>query len=152
MGNYTMCNGTYQPGGTIGEGAQVCMRTANPPETLSVYGDLEPLGPCALPATTTSTTTVPPTTTTTTTVTPSLYIASTSGNSCTSTGGTSLPTYVYTGTQTLCGCTSISGANINGLVDGTYYISDGINVRQFQKPFGPGSSMTATGSCVSCGS
>ena len=165
LGNYTICNGTYQPSGTIGVEAQVCMRTANPPETLSVYGDLEPVGPCALPATTTTTssststtstststttTTVPPTTTTTTTVTPSLYIASTTGNSCARTSGTSLPTYVYAGTQTLCGCTSISGANISGLAIATYYISDGTNVRQFQKTIA-GSSMTATGSCVSCG-
>jgi hypothetical protein len=151
LGNYTMCNGTYQPSGTIGEGAQVCLRTANPPETLSIFGDLELLGPCSPPSpTTTTTTTSPPTTTTTTTiVTPSLYIASTSGNSCTNTGGTSLPTYVYSGTQTLCGCTSISGPNISGLAIGTYYISNGTNVRQFQKSVA-GSSMTATGSCISC--
>jgi hypothetical protein len=102
------------------------------------------------PTTTTTTTPPPPTTTTTTTVTPSLYIASLSGNSCTSTGGTSLPTYVYTGGSTLCGCTSINGANISGLALGTYYISDGLNVRQFQKTVA-GASMTATGSCVACG-
>ena len=91
----------------------------------------------------------PTTTTTTTTIAPSLYIASTTGNACTTTGGTSLPTYVYAGTQTLCGCTSISGPNISGLALGTYYISDGINVREFQKTVS-GASMTATGCCVSC--
>ena len=136
------------------QGISGCIKPNTWGGTAIVDEELTSYGPCCSITTTTTTTTSvpPPTTTTTTTVAPSLYIASTSGNSCTSTGGTSLPTYVYTGTQTLCGCTSISGANINGLVDGTYYISDGINVRQFQKPFGPGSSMTATGSCVSCGS
>ena len=96
-----------------------------------------------------TTTTTTSTTTTTTTAPISLYIASTTGDSCSGINGTSLPTYLYTGTPTLCGCTAINGANISGLALGTYYISDGTDTRQFQKT-SAGTTMTATAACTAC--
>ena len=82
---------------------------------------------------------------------PVLYIAILATDACSYTNGTSLPTYLYTGTQTLCGCSDINGANIVGLPNGSYYISDGTNVRLFSKTGSPGpSDMTAAGSCSVC--
>jgi hypothetical protein len=107
--------------------------------------------PVTTTTTTTTTTTSTSTTSTTTTSPPTLYIATLQSSSCSYTGGTTLPTYLYTGTQTLCACTSISGANITGLANGNYYISDGTNVRLFTKTGGIGSAtMDASGSCTSC--
>jgi hypothetical protein len=78
-----------------------------------------------------------------------LYVDSSSSNACAGTG-TSLPTYLYTGTATLCGCTSLNAANATGLSAGTYYVSDQTNTRQFISPGGGSTLLTAAGGCVAC--
>ena len=99
--------------------------------------------------TTTTTTTVTPTTTTTTTTVIGLFVDSISSNACAGIG-TSLPTYSYTGTATLCGCTSLNAANATSLSAGTYYVSDGVDTRQFTSTGGGSTLLTAAGACVSC--
>ena len=79
----------------------------------------------------------------------SLTVDSISSNACAGTG-TSLPTYLYTGTATLCGCTSLNAANATSLSAGTYYVSDGTNTRQFTSTGGGSTLLTAAGSCTSC--
>lgn len=92
-----------------------------------------------------------PTPTPTPTPTPviTLYVDSISSNACSGTG-TSLPTYLYTGTATLCGCTSLNAANATSLGAGTYYVSDQTNTRQFISPGGSSTLLTAAGGCVAC--
>ena len=94
---------------------------------------------------TTSTTT----TTTTAFAGPTLYIDGSAGFAC---GGAAydLPTYLYTGTQTLCGCTSLNAANATILSAGTYWVSDLTNRRQFSSTGGGSTLLTAVGSCTSC--
>ncbi len=80
---------------------------------------------------------------------PSLYVASSATNACNGTGGTSLPTFTYGGTQTLCGCSTINAANVSGLALGSYFVSDGVNSRPFSKN-SAGTTLTQTGSCTVC--
>ena len=91
--------------------------------------------------------TPPPTPTPTPVIT--LYVDTISSNACAGTG-TSLPTYLYTGTATLCGCTSLNAANATGLSAGTYYVSDQTNTRQFISPGGGSTLLTASGVCTAC--
>jgi hypothetical protein len=65
-------------------------------------------------------------------------------------GTYSLPTYTYTGTQTLCGCTSLNAANATSIPAGTYFVSDLTNTRQFSSGGGGSTLLTAVGGCVSC--
>ena len=92
-----------------------------------------------------------PTPTPTPTPTPviTLYVDSISSNACSGTG-TSLPTYLYTGTATLCGCTSLNAANATSLSAAGYYLSDGTNARFFLSTGGGSSLLTASGACFSC--
>ena len=91
----------------------------------------------------------PTTTTTTTTSAVTLYVDLNGSTACAG-GGTSLPTYLYNGTATLCGCTSLNAANATSLSAGTYFVSDGVNRRQFTSTGGGSSLLTAAGSCTSC--
>ena len=65
-------------------------------------------------------------------------------------GTYNLPTYLYTGTATLCGCTSLNAANATSIPAGTYYVSDTVNTRQFTSAGGGSTLLTAAGSCVAC--
>ena len=65
-------------------------------------------------------------------------------------GTYNLPTYAYTGTQTLCGCTFLNAANATAIPAGTYYVSDLTNTRQFSSAGGASTTLTATGGCTSC--
>ena len=78
-----------------------------------------------------------------------LYVDSISSNACSGTG-TSLPTYLYTGTATLCGCTSLNAANAVDLSVGTWYVSDQTNTRPFTSTGGGSTLLTAAGACVAC--
>jgi hypothetical protein len=78
-----------------------------------------------------------------------LYVNTNSANACLYTGGTSLPTYTYGGTATLCDCTTINGANISGLSTGvTYYVSDSVYTRTFTKT--ATTTLTQSGTCTLC--
>jgi hypothetical protein len=78
-----------------------------------------------------------------------LYINTNSANACLYTGGTSLPTYTFGGTATLCDCTTINGANISGLSTGvTYYVSDAVYTRTFTKT--ATTTLTQSGTCTLC--
>jgi hypothetical protein len=90
------------------------------------------------------------TTSTTTSGIISLYVAANITNSCTGVSGISLPTYLYTGTPTLCGCTSLNAANATSLSAGFYYVSDGTNTAFFQSTGGGSTLLTRIGSCVAC--
>jgi hypothetical protein len=117
-------------------------------------------------STTTTTTTAAPTTTTTTTSTtsttttaaPVYNISSTSAdNACNGVPGCTDFKVTFTGTATLCLCTgfsvqSTSQACFDTEVDnnGTFWMSDGTNVRQFTRT-GTNFAATSAGSCTSCG-
>ena len=78
-----------------------------------------------------------------------LYVDTISSNACAGTG-TSLPTYLYTGTATLCECTSLNAANATGLSAGVYWVSDLNARRQFISPGGGSTLLTASGVCTAC--
>ena len=111
--------------------------------------------------TTTTTTTSTSTTTSTTTVAPSYYTlsASNAGGACDGTPGCDNFQITYNGTATLCGCTGINITNTginrtcfdsNVVSGGTFWVSDGTNVRQFTRT-GATYVATVAGSCTSCG-
>jgi hypothetical protein len=79
-----------------------------------------------------------------------LYVDLNSGVACSGLSAYELPTYAYTGTQTLCGCTSLNAANAVDLSAGTYYVSDQTNTRQFISPGGGSTLLTASGVCTAC--
>lgn len=89
------------------------------------------------------------TTTSTSTAVVTLWVNTISSSACAG-AGTSLPTYSYTGTATLCGCTSLNAANATALSAGTYYVSNGINTRQFTSTGGGSTLLTALSACVAC--
>jgi len=93
-----------------------------------------------------------PTPTPTPTPTPvlTLYVDLNGLNACSGTSTYSLPTYLYTGTATLCGCTSLNAANATSIAAGTYWVSDQTNRRQFTSTGGGSTLLTAAGSCVAC--
>jgi hypothetical protein len=102
-------------------------------------------------STTTTTTTAASTSTTTTTTTaiPTLYVDLNGANACSGIG-TSLPTYLYSGGTTLCDCTSLNAANATSLSAGTYFVSDGVDRRQFTSTGGGSTLLTAAGTCSAC--
>jgi hypothetical protein len=107
----------------------------------------------ALTSTTTSTTTAAPTTSTTTTSTtaaPALYLASSSVNACSQTGGQLLTNVSFTGSSPYCNYTTLNSTEIPSLPDGTYFVSDGTNVRAWTKTSTPSNLYNPT-VCSSCG-
>jgi len=113
-------------------------------------------GPCATPTptpTATTTATLTPTQTETPTQTPTssngLRVDPSSLIAC-SGGGVLVPTFSFSpGGSTLCNCNSVSGPNFGSLALGSYYVSDGTNVRLFTKSI-PGATLNQAGSCASC--
>ena len=105
--------------------------------------------------TTTTTTEVPTTSTTTTTttacITPTLYLASTSGSACSQTGGQFLTNISHTDSSVCpyCSWTTLNSTEIPFLTDGTYYVSDGTNVRSWIKTSTP-SNLYSPSACSSC--
>ena len=79
-----------------------------------------------------------------------LYVDVNSGVACSGLSAYNLPTYLYTGTATLCGCTSLNAANATSLSAGLYYVSDQTNTRAFISPGGGSTLLTAAGSCTAC--
>ena len=79
-----------------------------------------------------------------------LYVDLNSSVACSGLSAYDLPTYLYTGTQTLCGCTSLNAANAVDLSAGTYYVSDQTNTRQFTSTGGGSTLLTASGGCTAC--
>ena len=101
---------------------------------------------------TTSTTTGGPTSSTTSTTTaalPTLYLAGTSGNACAGTG-TLLTNISFTGGPGYCNYTTLNSTEIPALADGTYYVSDGFNVRAWTKTATP-SALYNPSACTLCG-
>ena len=113
----------------------------------------------------TPTPTLTPTATLTPTPTPNpdfttLYVATNLSDACSETippAAYSVPSHTYTGTNTFCGCTTVIGANITTIPNGTYYLHEQgtTYVRQFTKTGGIGSQiMTAVngpdGGCSTC--
>lgn len=78
-----------------------------------------------------------PCVTTTTTSALELYLANTEEDSCTQTGGQLLTSISYTGGPAYCDFTTLNSAEIPGLANGTYYVSDGTNVRSWTKASTP---------------
>ncbi len=99
--------------------------------------------------TTTTTAITTSTTTTTTTAIATLYVDLNGANACSGIG-TALPTYAYSGGTTLCDCTSLNAANATSLSAGTYFVSDGVNRRQFTSTGGGSPTLTAAGTCSAC--
>ena len=92
--------------------------------------------------TTTTTTTPPPTSTTTTTTTTTLgvyYLSNSELNACSQLGGQLLTNvaFTFTGTPTYCNFDTLNSNEIPALPDGTYYVSDGTNVRAWIKTATP---------------
>lgn len=103
-------------------------------------------------STTTTTTTIPPTTTTTTTCPiPTLYLASTSNDACNQINGQFLIgiSYTTTGTCYYCNWDTLNSTTIPSLADGTYYVSDGTNIRSWTKTSTP-SQLYAPSACSTC--
>lgn len=82
----------------------------------------------------TSTPTITPTLTTTVS---SLYLASTLNDVCAQINGQILTNVSYTGGPNYCDYTTLNSTEIPGLADGTYYVSDGINIRSWTKTSTP---------------
>jgi hypothetical protein len=103
---------------------------------------------------TTSTTTAAPTTTSTTSTTtaaPSLYLSSGELDACSELGGQLLTSVSFTGGAAYCDYTTLNSAEIPSLADGTYYVSDGTNVRAWTKTATPSNLYDPT-ACSPCSS
>jgi hypothetical protein len=103
---------------------------------------------------TTSTTTEAPTTTSTTSTTtaaPSLYLSSGELDACSELGGQLLTSVSFTGGAAYCDYTTLNSAEIPSLADGTYYVSDGTNVRAWTKTATPSNLYDPT-ACSPCSS
>ena len=137
------CGGTFISD-SLGSGQQIifCANTAFGPIEYST-GTLFTIGACATTTTTTvaptTTTTIAPTTTTTTCVNPTLYLASTSGDACANTNGQLLTNISHTDSFVCpyCDWTTLNSTEIPSLANGTYYVSDGTNVRAWTKTSTP---------------
>jgi hypothetical protein len=79
---------------------------------------------------------------------PSLYVSTVALNACNRIS-TALPTFTYGGAQNLCACTTITSSNISSLALGSYFVSDGVNRRPFNKN-SFGATLTQNGSCATC--
>lgn len=92
---------------------------------------------------------VPVTTTTTTTAPATYYIGLTSSSACSTTNnGIPLTNVSFTG-STYCDYTTLNATEIPSLSNGTYYVSDGINVRAWTKTSTP-SNLYNPSVCSSC--
>ena len=103
---------------------------------------------------TTSTTTAAPTTTSTTSTTtaaPSLYLSSGELDACSELGGQLLTSVSFTGGAAYCDYTTLNSTEIPSLADGTYYVSDGTNVRAWTKTATPSNLYNPT-ACSPCSS
>jgi hypothetical protein len=103
---------------------------------------------------TTSTTTEAPTTTSTTSTTtaaPSLYLSSGELDACSELGGQLLTSVSFTGGAAYCDYTTLNSTEIPSLADGTYYVSDGTNVRAWTKTATPSNLYDPT-ACSPCSS
>jgi hypothetical protein len=80
---------------------------------------------------------------------PALTAAITSIDACTGNTGSVLLIPTYTGTPTLCDCTSFTASDAIILSAGTYYVSDTNFVRTFSYS-GSGTTLTAVGTCSPC--
>jgi hypothetical protein len=103
---------------------------------------------------TTSTTTAAPTTTSTTSTTtaaPSLYLSSGELDACSELGGQLLTSVSFTGGAAYCDYTTLNSTEIPSLADGTYYVSDGTNVRAWTKTATPSNLYDPT-ACSPCSS
>ena len=81
-----------------------------------------------------------------------LYAQLNANQACGFNGGYAIPTYLYTGTNSFCGCTALNGVNVGGIPDGTYWVADGNgNKRQFTKLASSGNTLlVAAGICSLC--
>ena len=160
--SYYDCNGVYQSG-ELGSGQQTtfCANTSFGPIEYS-SGQLFIIGACATTTTTvaptttttlepTTTTTVAPTTTTTTCANPTLYLASTSNDACNQINGQLLTNISHTDSNVCpyCNWTTLNSTEIPSLANGTYYVSDGTNVRSWIKASTP-SNLYGPSACSSC--
>ena len=103
---------------------------------------------------TTSTTTEAPTTTSTTSTTtaaPSLYLSSGELDACSELGGQLLTSVSFTGGAAYCDYNTLNSTEIPSLADGTYYVSDGTNVRAWTKTATPSNLYDPT-ACSPCSS
>lgn len=102
-------------------------------------------------STTTSTSSSSTTTTTTTCATPTLYLASVSGDACAQTGGQLLSVIGFTPSDECdyCNFTTLNSPEITALANGTYYVSDGTNVRAWTKASTPSNLFDPT-TCTLC--
>jgi hypothetical protein len=104
--------------------------------------------------TTTSTTTAAPTTTSTTTTSTTLgtyYLSDSEFNACNQIGGQLLTnvSFTFATTPTYCDFTTLNSNEIPALANGTYYVSDGTNVRAWTKTSTPSNLYNPT-ACTSC--
>jgi hypothetical protein len=115
---------------------------SNPPGTYYIGLDGDPFGIAESGIITSIESCIPPA--------PTLYVDLNSALACTASGAYNLPTYAYSGGTTLCDCTSLNAANATSIPAGTYYVSDGIDSREFTSTGGGSTLLTASGSCFSC--
>ena len=123
-------------------------------DDVNIYGDLTLCDSGQTTTTTTSTTTAAPTTTSTTSTTtaaPSLYLSSGELDACSELGGQLLTSVSFTGGAAYCDYTTLNSTEIPSLADGTYYVSDGTNVRAWTKTATPSNLYDPT-ACSPCSS
>jgi hypothetical protein len=77
-------------------------------------------------------------------------LASSSVNACSQTGGQLLTNVSFTGSSPYCNYTTLNSTEIPSLPDGTYFVSDGTNVRAWTKTSTPSNLYNPT-VCSSCG-
>jgi len=99
----------------------------------------------------TTTTTAAPTTTTTTAALPTLYVDASSSVACSGTSVSyTITNYTYNGGSGLCNCVSLNSANVAAIPNGTFFVSDGTNVREMTCLGGGTTLLEVSGSCFSC--
>ena len=96
-------------------------------------------------------TTVCSTTTTTTAAALPLYVDASSSVACSGTSVSYIITnYTYNGGAGLCNCVSLNSANVAAIPSGTFFVSDGTNVREMTCLGGGTTLLEVSGSCFSC--
>jgi hypothetical protein len=140
----SLSNGQVITWGTPGEleGCYTITSSVDAPDLTGsiIYSIFDNCENCNTTTTTTSTTTtIAPTTTTTTCANPTLYLASTSGDACAQTNGQLLTNISHTDSFVCpyCDWTTLNSTEIPSLANGTYYVSDGTNVRSWTKTSTP---------------
>jgi hypothetical protein len=127
--------------------------TATPTDTPTPTSTATPTPTPTTTPTPTPTTTPTPTPTATPTPTPTptiqLYLSSTINGACGQVSGQILTNVSFTGGPDYCNYTTLNSTEIPPLSNGTYYVSDGVNVRSWTKDTTP-SVLFNPSSCTPC--